>query len=247
MAEWIKGAVVRNTHWTQNLFSLQIDAPLQTFVAGQYTNLALDIEGVRSAQPYSILSCPGQHPLEFFFYTNLDGQLSAELAKLQSGDSIWIHDTPEGLFTLEQVAPAQDLWLLSTGTGVAPFLCMLLTDSIWEQFDHVVLVYAARTQKDLCYQELIAKVKAAKPQQFSFVPFISRESCEGSINGHIPTSIANGELEIFSQRKMQIENSQFMLCGNPGMVRDAAEVLRGRGFTDNGGNRTGQITYESYW
>jgi len=247
MSEWIKGVVAANTHWTDNLFSLQIHANLQQFVAGQYTSLGLGKGDSCKAQPYSILSNPQRRPYEFFFYTNLDGELSAELARLKSGDELWIQEKPEGLFTLEQVASADDLWLLATGTGVAPFFSMLHTPEIWQRYKHVVLVYAVRTAADTCYKSLIEELQKTHPQQFSFVPFVSREVCSNTIHGHIPASISSGELEIYAQRQLHPEKSQIMLCGNPGMVQDANAALKLRGFTENRRNCSGQITFEAYW
>ncbi len=247
MNDWIKGLVVANTHWTENLFSLQIDAQVEDFKAGQYTTLGLDVNGHRSAQPYSILSAPQRQPLEFFLYTNLDGELSTQLARLGSGDEVWVKSRPEGLFTLEQVADAEDLWLLATGTGVAPFLSMLLSEEIWERFAHVVLVYAARTQRDICYHSLISEFQRNRGQQFSFVPMISREQHSDSLAGRIPQAISSGALERQAGRKLTPESSQVMLCGNPGMVQDANHELKARGFTENSNNRSGQITFESYW
>ena len=87
MAEWIQGTVTDNIHWTENLYSLKIDADVDTFVAGQFTSLALEIDGERIARPYSFLSAPGQLPLEFFFYTATGGVLSngsASLAPIHS-------------------------------------------------------------------------------------------------------------------------------------------------------------------
>ena len=247
MNEWIKGVVAANTHWTENLFSLQIDADLQPFVAGQYTSIGLGSGESCKAQPYSILSSPLRRPCEFFFYTNLDGELSTQLARLKSGDELWIQNKPEGTFTLEQVAPADDLWLLATGTGVAPFFSMLQTPEIWQRYKHVVLVYAVRTMADICYKSLIEELQKSNPQQFSYVPFVSRENCPDSIQGHIPAAITSGELEDFARRQLHPETSQIMLCGNPGMVKDANEALKLRGFTENQANCTGQITFEAYW
>ncbi|MDP1932085.1 MAG: ferredoxin--NADP reductase [Gammaproteobacteria bacterium] len=244
---WIEGMVSGNVHLTQNLFSLRIEADLAPFTAGQYTSLALDVDGQRISQPYSILSAPGQQPVEFFFYTNPEGQLSIELGKLQTGDSVWIQEQAEGNFTLEQVPSSDCLWLLATGTGVAPFLSMLLTPEPWKRFRHVVLVYAVRQWEDLGYGDLIKGLQQAHVDQFTFVPFVSREKIEGSIHGHIPASITNGTLERVAGRNMTLPNSQFMLCGNPGMVQDATVALEQKGFNRHGDGVSGQITLESYW
>src|SRR5690606_28862884 len=106
---WTEGVVVRNLHRTQNLFSLQIEADVAPFTAGQYTSLALDIDGERVAQPYSILSAPGECPLEFFFYTQPDGELSARLSQLRAGDRLWIQQAAEGSFTLRYVPEGRAL------------------------------------------------------------------------------------------------------------------------------------------
>jgi len=243
--EWLEGIIVSNTHWTQNLFSLRIQADLSPYDAGQYTSLGLTVDGERVAQPYSILSAPGAQPVEFFFYTNLDGQLSTQLAKLQPGDTVWVQDHPEGRFTLKQVPDGEDLWLLATGTGVAPFLSILQTAAPWRRFQRVILVYAVRQETDLGYGELIEKLQQAWPDRFVFAPVTSRENVEGIIHGHIPASIGDGVLEHTTGVAMS-SGSQFMLCGNPGMVQDATKALEERGFTrsDNG---AGNITIESYW
>ena len=90
MLEWVQGTVIENIHWTQNLFSLRINAPVDDFKAGQFTSLGLDIEGERTARPYSFLSAPGQQPIEFFFYTATDGVLSNAMVALEAGDKIFV-------------------------------------------------------------------------------------------------------------------------------------------------------------
>lgn len=246
-ANWTEGTVVRNTHRTQNLFSLQIEANVAPFEAGQYTSLALDVDGQRVAQPYSILSAPDERPLEFFFYTQLDGQLSARLSQLKAGDRVWIQKQAEGSFTLKQVPAGKSLWLLATGTGVAPFLSMLREGSPWQRFDHVGLVYAVRHWDDIAYGDLIDACRQQYGERFSFIPFVSREKVEGCVHGHIPASITNGTLERVAGHTFSPERSQFMLCGNPGMVQDALTALEQRGFTRSSNGDSGHITLEAYW
>ena len=90
MTQWIEGRITENIHWNSNLFKLKIDAEIDRFTAGQFTSLALDINGERIARPYSFLNSPEQRTLEFFFYTATGGVLSNAMVKLETGDSIWV-------------------------------------------------------------------------------------------------------------------------------------------------------------
>lgn len=263
MTDWVKGVIAANTHWTNNLFSLRIDANVEPFEAGQYTWLALNSgseqEAERSGQPYSILSSPAEQTLEFFFYTHLDGELSQYLAQLNPGDQLWVKRQPAGNLTLSQVSAAKVLCLLATGTGVAPFISMLKTGEPWQRFEQVILAYAVREADDLRYRNLFEALSAEHGKRFRLIPFISREPAAGlklpdAIQGRIPTSIASGEFENVLGNVLIPDQTQVMLCGNPGMVKDAIAVLLARGFRDNrrsSGSTSpdlpGQLTYEAYW
>ncbi|WP_339856120.1 ferredoxin--NADP reductase [Pseudohongiella acticola] len=248
MTDWVKGVVAANTHWTDNLFSLRIQADIAPFTAGQYTSLALDIAGERVAQPYSLLSAPGAQPLEFFFYTQLEGDLSRALSRKVEGDTVWVQQQPEGTLTLTGITESgKNLCLMATGTGVAPFISMLQTDQPWQQFEHVILVYAARHWADFQYQDLFTALEKRYPDRFTLLPFISREQIAGTLQGHIPDKLRSGELEQQLGRQFDPAHSHVMLCGNPGMVKDAVAVLQARGFSDNRPGQPGQLSYESYW
>ena len=247
MADWIEGQILENTRWTDALFSLKISADIRPFKAGQFVSLALDIEGERVARPYSILSPPGQQPLEFFFYIATDGLLSPELARLNVQDQVWIKQPANGFFVLEEIPDARHLWMLATGTGIAPFMSILGTGEVWQRFEKVILVQAVRTASDLLYQQAIETLKTERRGAFITQPFISREQVEGTIYGRIPAAIENGELENRSGVKLDVAHSQIMLCGNPDMVKDATGALKARGFAKNRRRTPGQITTENYW
>jgi ferredoxin--NADP+ reductase len=247
MANWIEGSVVKNVHWTENLFSLKIDADVDSFIAGQFTSLGLVIDGERIARPYSYLSSPDQRPLEFFFYTATGGALSNAMVSLQAGDSIWIKQQANGFFTLNEVPTADDLWMLGTGTGVAPFLSILNTNEPWQRFKNIVLVHAVRTQSDLRYQEMIGRLQQAYGDRFIFQAFVSREKIPGTIHGRVPAAIENGSLQRAIDMPLTPDRSQLMLCGNPDMVKDTVELLKIQGFSKNRRRTPGQITVENYW
>lgn len=247
MSEWVQGEVIENIHWTQNLFSLRINAPVDEFKAGQFTSLGLDIDGERTARPYSFLSAPGEQPLEFFFYTATDGVLSNAMVALKPGDEIFVKREANGFFTLDEVPSAKTLWLLGTGTGIAPYFSMLKTAEPWERFERVVLVHAVRQNSDLRYQELIEELSMEYAERFVFQAFVSREEVEGTLRGRIPDAIANGELERSTGIDISAGGSQLMLCGNPDMVADTTSALKERGLTKNRRRTPGQITVEKYW
>ncbi len=247
MAEWVEGTVAGNARWTPALFSLTIDAAVDGYAAGQFTSLALDLDGERIARPYSHLSPPGRRPLEYFLYTATGGRLSNALARLGAGDRVWVKKRSNGFFVLDEVPDCEELWMLATGTGVAPFLSILGTETPWRRFRRVVLAYAARTGADLCYRELIDALLERRGEALSFHPFVSRERVPGALRGRIPAAIEDGRLEAAAGLALSPERSHCMLCGNPGMVRDAAAALKERGLARNRRRTPGQITVENYW
>lgn len=247
MAEWIQGTVTDNIHWTENLYSLKIDAEIDGFTAGQFTSLALDIDGERIARPYSFLSAPDEQPLEFFFYTATGGILSNAMLELESGDSIWLKKQANGFFTLSEVPDSRDLWMFGTGTGIAPFFSILKTEEPWQRFEKVILVHGVRSEADLRYQDLIEDVRDRRGDHFEFKAFVTREDVPGTFRGRIPAAIADGQLEEHCNRQLSPQNSQIMLCGNPDMVKDSVEVLKERGFSKNRRRTPGHITVENYW
>ncbi len=247
MAPWIEGTVVENLHWTENLFSLRIDADVDNFTAGQFTSLALDINDERVARPYSYLSSPGQNPLEFFFYTATDGVLSNALVKLEAGDKLFLRKGANGFFVLNEVPQCSEMWMLGTGTGLAPFLSILGTDEPWQRFEKIVLVHAVRTEADLRYQETIESFEEKHPDKFLFQAFVSREEIPGTLHGRIPAAIENGALAQAVGLDFDPDRSHFMLCGNPDMVKDTIEALKPMGFSKNRRRTPGHITIENYW
>jgi len=238
---WLSGRVVDNRHWSESLFSLRVEGVRVGFRAGQFVRIALDIDGERVARAFSFVNPPADPTLEFYGVIVPEGPLSPRLARLRPGDVLYVAPNPAGFLVLSEVPEAETLWLVSTGTGLAPFLSILRTPEPWQRFENVVVVHAARYARELTYRELIARTPA------KYVTFVSRESAPGSLAGRIPAAIADGRLEAAAGVALRPENSHVMLCGNPDMLRDAQAALAARGLRKHRRRTPGHITVESFW
>ena len=247
MSKWLEGRVLENRPWTQTLFSLRVQCPLLKFDAGQFVRLALDIGGERIARPFSFVNAPDDPVLEFYGVIVPEGPLSPLLARLAAGDALYVADNPSGFLVLAEVPPAEDLWLLATGTGIAPYLSILRTEAPWKRYRRVILVHCTRHANELVYQDVIQAIADAHRSQFVFVKFTTREKTPNALQGRMPEAIRDGRLEGAAGAPIAPERSQFMLCGNPAMLKDAAAELAARGLRKNRRRTPGHITVESFW
>ena len=247
MSRWIEGTVVGNHHWTDQLYSLKVEADGVPFTAGQFGRLGLDIDDQRVGRPYSFVNAPHETPLEFYSIIVPEGPLSTRLYNLKPGNKVWVARKGAGLFILSEVPQADYLWMLSTGTALGPFLSILKTEEPWLRFKKIVLVHAVRTARELTYQDTINTFKALHPDQFTMTPFVSREDTDFAIKGRIPAAIEDGLLEKRGGIPLSAEESHVMICGNPAMVKDTSAVLQARGMKKNTRKEKGHISTENYW
>ena len=247
MSEWVEGRVVENRRWTDELHSLFIEADVEPFVAGQFTRLALDVDGERIARPYSFVNAPGSRPLEFYFITVPKGPLSERLYALPEGASIWVARRPAGHFTLQQVADAESLWMLATGTALGVFLSILRTEEPWRRFRRVVLVHGVRRPDEQTYGEVLDEIARAHPGQFQVIHSVTRPEGVSRPEERITAMIEDGRLEAEAGTALSPDTSQVMICGSPQMVTDTVALLETKGFRKNRSREPGQITTEKYW
>ncbi len=244
---WVKGQVREIKRWTERLFSLRVDADVEPFKAGQYNRLRLFIGGEWVARPYSYVNPPDVRPLEFHLVTVPDGPLTNRLLHLQPGDDVELMPRSTGLFTLDQLPDARDLWLLATGTGLGPFLSMLGTDEPWRRFENIRLVHSVRYAAELSYRDRIDGFAQRAPGRFHYQPLVTRETVGTIPRARIPGFLEQGQLEALCGLEIDREHSQVMICGNPDMVRDTQSVLKARGLQRNRRGHAGQIAVENYW
>jgi ferredoxin/flavodoxin---NADP+ reductase len=241
MTKWLEGRVIENRHWTDALFSLRVEAPRISFEAGQFVRIALE-ESL--ARPFSFVNPPEDPLLEFYGIVVPEGPLSPRLGRLRAGERLLVATNPAGFLVLSEVPEAETLWLVSTGTGIAPFLSILRTAEPWRRFGSVVLVHAVRHARELVYQDLIRDI--SKDHRLRYVTFVSREAAAGSLAGRIPAAMRDGRLEAAAGLELN-QNSHVMLCGNPQMLKDAAAALAERGLRKHRRRTPGHISVESFW
>jgi ferredoxin--NADP+ reductase len=247
MTQWFETEVIENRHWTESLFTLRVAGASLAFEAGQFVRIALDIDGERVARAFSMVNAPGEPLLEFYGVVVPQGPLSPRLARLEARDRLFVASNPAGFLVLSEVPDAETLWLMATGTGVAPFISILRADTPWRRFETVVLVHAVRQAPELVYRDEVDRARAKHGSRFLYVPIVSREDAPHALRGRIPALLNDGRLEGAARRKLAPAGSQVMLCGNPDMLKDTTAALAERGLRKNRRRKPGQITVESFW
>ena len=274
-----KVTVLSKTTWTPNLFSFTVSRPVSfKFTAGQFVRLGVNpsqlnyykqLSKVADAEEdedlnetldedifraYSIVSSPFDEVLEFFSIVIPDGAFTSQLQHLEVGDELLLNTMPFGFLTLAryQKPLPKDLWLLATGTGLAPFLSMLQDLKTWEDYEHIVLAYSARSTEELAYIEKIESLQedfgslVDNPANLIFIPIVTREPVEGALTERLPKLLLDGTLQARAGIDLDVDSTHVMLCGNPEMVEDTKETLKRLGLVMNRRGE-GNIAVENYW
>ncbi|WP_448120583.1 ferredoxin--NADP reductase [Pseudomonas veronii] len=239
---------------TPSLFTLRTTRdPGFRFTAGQFVRLGVTkADGSTVWRAYSVVSSPFDEYLDFFSIVVPGGEFTSELSRLRVGDTLMVERQATGFLTLNRFVDGRDLWLLGTGTGVAPFLSILQDFEVWEKFERIILVYSAREARELAYQLLIQGLAqreylAEYAHKLTYLPLVTREQYPGALHGRITTLIENGELERAAGVALTPEHSRVMICGNPQMIDDTRQLLKQRDMQLSLSRRPGQVAVENYW
>ena len=237
--------VLSRRDWAPGLFSLVLDEQVP-MKAGQFVTVGLAPQGDRhTRRAYSVASAPGQ-PLELLVVEVEDGRVSPMLAHAKPGDTLFVSDRGKGLFTLDDLPRRRDLWLIATGTGLAPYLSMLREGAIFEAAEHIVLAYGVRQPEHLAYLDELRALQAA--HNLTVVPLCSRtEPPEGGLRGRVTERLIDGTLEHTAGVRIAAETSHVLLCGNPTMIDEMVGLLMARGLQRHSRRVPGHITTERYW
>ena len=246
---------VLSTHrWTPSLVSIRVSRdPAFRFTPGHYARLGI-AQGTDPAifRPLSIASAPSASHLEFVCTLVPGGEFSQHLARLRAGDPVEVEKASYGFLTVDSLAPGEDLWLLASGTGLAPFVSMLRDAHVWRAFEHVVLVHSVRSAAELAYADELRHLMHAPSvpdarATLRYVPVVTREPGATPLAERIPTLLADGRLAQEAGLALDPAHSRVMACGNPDLTRALRTLLVERGFRTSRRGDRGQLAVEKYW
>jgi ferredoxin--NADP+ reductase len=239
MSNFNQETVLSVHHWTDRLFSFKTTRnPAFRFQNGQFTMMGLEVKGRPLVRAYSLVSANYEEELEFFSIKVADGPLTSRLQHLREGDPILVSRKATGTLVLDNLSHGRNLYLLGTGTGLAPFLSIIKDPETYERFERIVIVHGCRWISDLAYSELIANVMpndelvgANVREKLIYYPTVTREPFRH--NGRISLLMTNGKLfEDVGLPPMDSQSDRFMLCGSPAMLGDIRAILKDKGFVE---------------
>lgn len=238
-------------HWTDKLFSFTTTrSPSFRYENGQFTMIGLPVDGKPMLRAYSLVSPNYAEQLEFLSIKVQEGPLTSKLQHLKVGDKVLVGKKATGTLLIDNLLPGRNLFLLGTGTGLAPFMSIAKDPAVYERFEKVVLVHGCRFANELAYaneiedllpnDELLGEDVRAK---LLYYPTITREPFRNA--GRITAALASGNLtEALGIAPLDSARDRVMVCGSPAFLADVTELLRARVFTEGSSNEPGSYVIE---
>lgn len=224
-------------HWTDNLFTFTTTRdPGFRFLNGQFVMIGLMVEGKPLLRAYSLASANYEEDLQFFSIKVQNGPLTSRLQHLKVGDRILVGKKPTGTLIHDNLLPGRTLYLLGTGTGLAPFLSIIRDPDTYARFDKVVLAHGCRTVAELAYSDYLTKELPEDPflgeevrERLIYYPTVTREPFRNQ--GRLTDLIESGKLFAdIGQPPLDPVHDRVMICGSPAMLEDSCQLLDKRGF-----------------
>ena len=251
MSAFDEETVLTVHHWTDRLFSFTTtrNAALR-FSNGHFTMIGLRVNNKPLLRAYSIVSPNYEEQLEFLTIKVQDGPLTSRLQHIQPGDKVIVGHKPTGTLLIDYLLPGKRLYMLATGTGLAPFMSIIRDPETYEKFEEVILIHGVREVKELAYHDDITQSLPSHEflgemvtRQLKYYPTVTREAYEHQ--GRITDLIESGK--IFSDLGVPALDpavDRVMLCGSPAMLKDLKTMLESRQFKEGNTSTPGDFVVE---
>jgi ferredoxin--NADP+ reductase len=238
-------------HWTDNLFTFTTTRdPSLRFKNGQFVMLGLEVSGRPLLRAYSVASANYEDTLEFFSIKVPDGPLTSKLQHLKVGDEVLVGRKPTGTLLVDYLVPGRRLYLLATGTGLAPYLSLIKDPETYENYEKVILVHGVRTVAELAYEALITRELPDNEyfgelvqEKLIYYPTVTREPFRNQ--GRITDLITSGKLFAdIGLPPLNKEDDRVMLCGSPQLLDDMRMIMKDLGFEEGSTTEPGDFVIE---
>ncbi len=229
--------VLSVNHWNDTLFSFKTTRQDGLrFENGQFVMIGLEVDGRPLARAYSVASPNYDEHLEFLSIKVQDGPLTSRLQHIKVGDEILVSRKPTGTLVIHDLKPAKNLYLFSTGTGLAPYMSLIQDIEVYDRFEKVILVHGVRKVDDLAYKDFIEN-ELPKNEFFGeevknkliYYPTVTREAFKNE--GRLTDLIKSGKLfKDIGLEKMNPADDRAMICGSSEMLKDTQDLLDSMNF-----------------
>ncbi len=251
MTEVHREKVIDVHHWSDTLFTIKTtrDRSLR-FRNGEFAMMGMEVNGRPLMRAYSMASSQYDDHLEFYSIKVQHGDLTSRLQHIKEGDQLLVSKKPTGTLLWDRLKPGKHLYLLSTGTGLAPFLSIIKDPEVYENFDKVILVHGCRYINELTYQRLITQELMhneyfgnSVKEKLVYYPAVTREPFKNY--GRITSLLETGKLiEDIGTPALNLADDRFMLCGSPSMLKSLTDILIDLGFSETRRNDLGEYVIE---
>ena len=251
MGSSIEATVLSVRHWTERLFSFTTTRePAFRFTSGQFVMLGLMVDGRPLMRAYSIASSPYEPHLEFLSIKVPGGPLTSRLQHVKPGYRVLVGRKPTGTLLIDYLLPGRRLFLLSTGTGLAPFMSIVRDPDTYNKFEQIILVHGVRQKDELAYHDLLVEhlpqhefLGEMVREQLRYYPTVTREQYRNM--GRVTELIETGKLfDDLKTTNLDPAEDRVMICGSPGMLKDLKHMLETRGFNEGNTSKPGDFVIE---
>ena len=224
-------------HWNDTLFSFKTTRQDGLrFENGQFVMIGLEVDGRPLARAYSVASPNYDEHLEFLSIKVQNGPLTSRLQHIKVGDELLVSRKPTGTLVIHDLKPAKNLYLFSTGTGLAPYMSLIQDIEVYDRFEKVILVHGVRKINDLAYKDFIENDLPNNEffgdeirNQLIYYPTVTRESFKNE--GRLTDLVKSGKLfDDIGLSKMNPIDDRAMICGSPEMLKDTQDLLDSMDF-----------------